>query len=101
MRSFHLETVAANVFSSLGGNYRDALQKYFEWAPSHLHVNDPGGQSGDLCTHLSYSGQHSLLQALAAAAERAKKATDAEGRGDHAEAKRLWKIILGDDFPTN
>ncbi len=39
--------------------------------------------------------------ALAAAAKRSKKATDAEGRGDHAEAKRLWKIILGDDFLTN
>ena len=39
MRSFHLETVAANVFSSLGGNYRDALQKYFVWAPSHLLVS--------------------------------------------------------------
>lgn len=101
MRSFHLETVAGNVFSSLGGNYRDALQKYFEWAPSHLHVNDPGGQSGDLYNYLSYPGQQSLLQVLAAGAERAKKATEAEGRGDHTEAKRLWRIILGDDFPTN
>ena len=47
------------------------------------------------------AGTHGALLYLAAAAERAKKATDAEGRGDHAEAKRLWKIILGDDFPTN
>lgn len=101
MRSFHLETVAGAMFISLGSNYREALQKYFESAPSNLHVNDPGGQSGDLYNYLSYSGQQSLLQALSAAAERAKRATDAEERGDHYEAKRLWRIILGDDFPTN
>ena len=98
--SFHLETVAGVTFSSLGSNYRDALQKFFEWAPGHLSTNDPGGQGGDLSTYLTWTARQNLVQALGVAADRAKKANEAEARGDHAEAKRLWRIILGDSFPT-
>lgn len=100
-RSFHLETVAATTFSSLGSNYRDALQKFFEWAPRYLNVSDPGGQGGDLSTYLTWTSRQNLIQALNTAADRAKKANEAEGRGDHAEAKRLWRIILGDTFPIS
>lgn len=100
MRSFHLETVTGTVFASLGSNYRDALQKFFEWAPDRLSVNDPGGQSGDLSSYLGWTAREQLRQALSSAAERASKALAAEARADHAEAKRLWKILLGDDFPT-
>lgn len=99
-RSFHLETVAASMFSSLGSNYRDALQKFFEWAPSRLYVSDPGGYSGDLSSYLTFSGRQNLIDALNAAADRARKANDAEARGDHAEAKRLWRIVLGISFPN-
>ncbi|MCC4268032.1 SMODS domain-containing nucleotidyltransferase [Microbacterium schleiferi] len=100
-RSFHLETVAATTFGSLGSNYREALQKFFEWAPSYLSVSDPGGQGGDLSTYLTSSGRQELLNALSAAADRAKRANEAEGRGDHAEAKRLWRIVLGSAFPVS
>ncbi len=100
-RSFHLETVAAVTFGSLGSNYRDALQKFFEWAPSYLNVSDPGGQGGDLSSYLTWTGRQNLIQALNTAADRAKKANEAEASGDHAEAKRLWRIILGDEFPTS
>lgn len=100
MRSFHLETVAATVFGSLGSNYRDALQKFFEWAPNYLYVNDPGGQGGDLSSYLTPTGRQSLLDALKSTADRAQKANEAEARGDHTEAKRLWRIILGTSFPS-
>ena len=99
--SFHLETVAATTFGSLGSNYRDALQKFFEWAPSYLNVSDPGGQGGDLSSYLTWAGRQNLVQALSTAADRAKKANEAETRVDHTEAKRLWRIILGDTFPTS
>ena len=100
-RSFHLETVAAETFSSLGSNYRDALQKFFEWAPSHLNVIDPGRQGGRLDGYLTWTAQQDLLRALNAAADRARRANEAEARGDHAEAKRLWRIVLGDAFPVS
>jgi len=101
MRSFHLETVTGQAFSSLGSNYRDALHKFFLWAPSHLDVFDPGGQGGSLSSYLTWSGRQELLTALASAEKRAQLALDAEARGDHTEAKRLWRIILGSDFPVS
>jgi len=101
MRSFHLETVAGATFSQLGTNYRIALHKFFEWAPGHLDVSDPGGQGGALSSYLTWAKRDELKAALASAADRASKALDAESKGDHAEAKRLWRIILGDDFPLS
>lgn len=100
-RSFHLETVAASSFSSMNSNYRDALQKFFEWAPRYLNVSHPGGQGGDLSSYLTWTNRQHLVQALSVAAERAKNANEAEARGDHAEAKRLWRIILGNGFPVS
>ncbi|NRG43019.1 hypothetical protein HRK28_19095 [Rathayibacter sp. VKM Ac-2835] len=99
-RSFHLETVAGSMFGTLGSNYRDALQKFFEWAPGLLDVNDPGGQGGLLSMYLTRTSRQELIGALSAAAERARKANEAESRGDHAEAKRLWRIVLGTSFPS-
>ncbi|MDH6180762.1 hypothetical protein M2152_000944 [Microbacteriaceae bacterium SG_E_30_P1] len=99
-RSFHLETVAATVFSRLGSNYRNALQMFFEFAPKWLYVNDPGGLSGDLSSYLTPTARQALVEALNSAADRAARANEAEARGDHAEAKRLWQIILGSSFPS-
>jgi hypothetical protein len=101
MRSFHLETVAGTVFASLDSNYRDALRKFFEWAPNQLNVDDPGGQSGDLSGYLTWITREQLRQGLVSAADSASKAIAAEARGDHIDAKRLWGIILGNDFPIN
>jgi Second Messenger Oligonucleotide or Dinucleotide Synthetase domain len=98
-KSFHLETVVASVFSSLGSNYRDSLTKFFRWAPNHLPVVDPGGHGGDLSSYLTWQRRQNLLQSLSTNANRADRALLAERDGDHAEAKRLWSIILGSDFP--
>lgn len=101
MQSFHLETVAATAFASIGTNYRVNLQQFFEWAPKWLDVSDPGGQGGSLSSYLTSTGRQELVRALNAAADRAKRANEAEAGGDHSEAKRLWRIVLGDDFPTS
>jgi len=100
LRSYHLETVAANTFRTLGSNRQSALSSFFEWAPSHLDVADPGGQSGTLSGYLTWAGRQEVIRAIGSAAERSRRATEAEARGDHAEAKRLWRIILGSDFPS-
>jgi len=100
LRSFHLETIAASTFKTLGSNRQSALASFFEWAPSHLEVSDPGGQSGALSGYLTWDGRQEVIQALGSAAERARKANEAEARGDHDEAKRLWRIILGSSFPN-
>lgn len=100
LRSFHLETIAASTFRTLGGNRQNALTSFFEWMPSHLDVSDPGGQSGTLSGYFTWDGRQEILQAIDSAAERARKANEAEMRGDHDEAKRLWRIILGSTFPN-
>jgi hypothetical protein len=101
LRSFHLETMAGHTFSTLSSNRRTSLQKFFEWGGSRLYVHDPGGQSGLLNSHLTWSQEEEIKQSFRLASDRALKAIDAEADGDHAEAKRLWRIILGDSFPTS
>lgn len=100
LQSFHLETVAATIFSSLGTDRQEGLQKFFEWAPRHLDVSDPGGQSGSLSGYLGWASRNEVVQSLSAAADRAAKARAAAARGDHEEAKRLWRIVLGSSFPN-
>ena len=100
MQSFHLETVAATAFSTLGASRQNGLASFFERAPRHLDVTDPGQQSGSLSSYLNWGARTELVTALGSAADRAKKALAAEAAGDHAEAKRLWGIILGSGFPT-
>jgi hypothetical protein len=99
-KSFHLEVVTATVFSSLAANSREATTKFFEWAPSHLSVNDPAGHSGDLSSYLSWQQRQEVEASLNSSAERARKALEAENRTDHKEAIRLWRIIYGDEFPA-
>jgi Second Messenger Oligonucleotide or Dinucleotide Synthetase domain len=99
LKSFHLETIAGNTFGTLSSNRRSSLQKFFEWAGGYLDVSDPGGQSGLLSGYLSYTTRNEVKQSFEAAADRAIKANEAEESGDHAEAKRLWRIVLGESFP--
>lgn len=100
LKSFHLETMAAHTFSTLSSNRRTSLQKFFEWGGAHLDVNDPGGQSGSIGSYLSWTDRNEIRQSLDVASERALRAIVAENRGDHEEAKRLWRIILGSTFPA-
>lgn len=85
LRSFHVKTVVGSAFDSLNGNYRDALQKFFEWAPCNLGVSDPGGHGGRLDSYLTLVDALLVSQALSSAAERAKLANEAEARGNHEE----------------
>ncbi len=99
LKSFHLETVTANTFSKLGSNHRTNLRDFFDAAPNHLIVSDPGGHSNDLSSYLSWQDRQDVKQSFSTAYTRCKKAVEAESNGDHAEAKRLWAIVLGDKFP--
>lgn len=100
LRSFHLETMAGKAFKTLGTGRQNALLRFFEWAPGWIDVSDPGVQSGLLSGYLSYAGRQEVTQSFNTAADRAAKGIEAEGQGDHEEAKRLWRIILGPAFPN-
>ena len=89
------------MFRSVGSDYRTALQIFFEEVSGWLGVTDPAGHSGTLNDYLTYASRQALLSRLDTANQRAKNAIVAETNGDHAEAKRLWSVELGSEFPLS
>ena len=100
LHSFHFEMLAARTFTSLSANRRTALKIFFKHNYNNLSVNDPAGFSGDLSTYLTTSQRQAVNLNIARAYDQATKAIDAENRGNEQEAIRLWRVILGDDFPS-
>ncbi|MDQ4145675.1 MAG: hypothetical protein M3198_18405 [Actinomycetota bacterium] len=100
LASFHLEVMTASTFSSLGRDTRAALRVFFENASLFLDVQDPAGYGGELSSYLSSSARSGVIQSFAAAAERVEKAILAEAVGNHEEALRLWRIVLGPEVPA-
>lgn len=100
LRSFHLEVMVAETFSSLSGNRRTASQKFFEWAGDNISVKDPAGHSGDLSNYMTWHSKCQLRSLLDSSSRRAKKAIEAEEAGNQAEEFRLWRIIYGSEYPS-
>jgi len=100
LKSFHLEVIAANFFSSMGSNCRDALRLFFERAALHIDVSDPAPHGGSLSGYLTYTNRQQLASRFSTAHARAVNAIAAENRGDQAESIRLWRLELGDEFPA-
>lgn len=100
LQSFHLETMTANMFTSLGTNYREALGQFFDNAARFIECQDPGQQSGSLSGYLDYQARRDVTTSFTAAKTRIDVAMAAEAVGNHDEAKRLWKIVLGTSFPA-
>lgn len=100
MRSFHLESLAATMFTRLSPNHRSNLELFFKHAPSRLSVRDTLGHSGRLDTYLTDDGRTAVLQQLNVQAARASRARAEEAAGKHREAMRLWAILLGAAFPA-
>lgn len=98
-RSFHLEVAVASAFDSLTGNYREAVAAWLD--RPHIGVCDPW-TGNSLAGYMPwYSDRRAdVKRVLSSSAKRARDALDAEARGDHEEAIRLWRIILGEDFPA-
>jgi predicted nucleotidyltransferase len=98
--SYHLEVMVGTAFSSMSKDSRKGLRRFFEWAPSYLHVQDPAGHSGDLANGLTYLQEQAIRESFGAAEDRARRANEAELEDDQMEAIRLWRIILGEEFPA-
>ena len=81
LRSFHLELIAQKTFGELGSDMRLATQRFFEWAPKNLHVNDPAGYSGDMAAGLTYAQTKDILSAFDYGADHAERARQAEAEG--------------------
>ena len=100
LQSWHLEVMVARVFTSISNNSRNGLMRFFEWAPGYIGVQDPDGHGGDLSTYITWMTRQAVLQSFSTAHERSVRAIQAEDQGNHKEAIRLWRIILGNEFPA-
>lgn len=98
--SWHLHVMAGTVFRSIGGDSREALDLFFRIAGGRLTVSDPDGRQGDVSSYLTWAARQHVVSSFASAAARTSAALKAEAAGNHAEAKRLWRIVLGPSFPT-
>jgi hypothetical protein len=101
LESYHLEVMIASMFATVGSNYRGALKSFFDWAPDRIDVDDPAGHSGRLSAYLTSSERGALRSRFAEALVRAERALGAEESEEHSEAKRLWRVELGDEFPLS
>jgi len=100
LSSFHLETMAAAMFESIG-TYQDLnLRDFFQNATGLLDVNDPGGQSGVLSKYLTYTARANVISSFQTAYNIAVEARECEQNSDHASAIVKWRRILGSDFPS-
>jgi hypothetical protein len=98
--SFHLEVMVASMFKTISSNYRSATQCFFDWGPNWTGVTDPAGHSGRLDEYLTRDALAAIRSRFSEAYERSTEAIAAEAHGNHTEAKRLWRIELGDEFPA-
>jgi hypothetical protein len=76
------------------------MKCFFDWAPGRITVADPAGHSGNLDDYLTRDARAAISSRFTEALDRAKKALAAEAQANHTEAKRLWRIELGDEFPA-
>lgn len=97
--SFHLEMVTQASFGSIGTSLPMNVHQFFDWSRTHLNVSDPAGYSGNLMS-TDFFKSLAMNNALKNAHDRTGKALEAEGKGNHAQAIRLWRITFGDEFPA-
>jgi hypothetical protein len=100
LRAFHLEMIVQASFLSMNGDMADAAAIFFQYAPQHLHAHDPAGHSGDLAVQLTWAQEQAIRQSFQTALGHARRALDANNRGNPAEAMRQWRIVFGDEFPA-
>lgn len=103
LQSYHLEVLVACLFNTAFGvlNKRVALKLFFENAPRFMDVRDPAGHGGLLSDYLTNAQRAALLSRLQEAARRANWAIGEENSGNHNDAKKLWSLELGSEFPLN
>lgn len=98
--SWHLEVLVQKILPSLTQNSREDLNNFFRLAIDHIGVQDPDGFGGDLSQTLSREKFSLIRDLLVTSADRSRKALGTESRGNNKECFRLWRVLLGDEFPS-
>lgn len=102
LSSFHLETIAANVFHTLPTSYPDALTEFFSQGlknPNFIDVSDPGGESGLLSSSYSSLNRTQIRQLFGQSANIMLEAECQSLKGDDVGARDYLKLLFGDRLP--
>ncbi len=104
LRSFHLETLAYELFQSTAiTDYPTAAQYFFTAAKSKIlfGVNDPAGYGGNVGSYLDTQvKKDEVTTRLTAANDKATEAISFASNNKIESAFGKWRIIFGDYFPA-
>ncbi|MFJ6054477.1 hypothetical protein [Streptomyces sp. NPDC092307] len=100
LSTYHLELIAAKTFVHLSNSASRALKLFFDRSCHRLSVRVPDWPAEDPASFLTWRESRAINSSLIMAREYANAACAAEDRGDHVEATTLWKMILGEGFPS-
>jgi hypothetical protein len=99
-RSYHLETLAHNIFSRRAlTEYRTGIPDFFADAPSYLSYqwNDPGGSGTSVSDYMSHAARQNATTILTNAARQAEHAVS--GTQTWEDEINAWRRLFGDRFP--
>ena len=98
--SWHLEALIHKILPTLTKNSRVDLDNFFRLAIDNIGVQDPDGFGGDLSQTLTREKISLIRDLLITSADRSRKAINAEYEGNARECFRLWRVLLGEEFPS-
>ncbi|MEI8381042.1 MAG: CBASS oligonucleotide cyclase [Planctomycetota bacterium] len=104
LRSFHLETLAYDIFQNTTiSDYATAAQYFFNNARSKITfgVLDPAGFGGNVGSYLdTQTKKDEVTSRMKTAYEKATEAIDYAGKNQIESAFGKWRIIFGNYFPA-
>lgn len=104
LRSFHLETIAYDIFQNTEINdYASAAKYFFEYARLKIMFGafDPAGYGGDVGSYLdTQAKKDEVTTRLKSAHEKATDAINFAADNKIKEAFGKWQIIFGNYFPA-
>jgi len=104
LNSFHVELLLAQEAVCVGPkSYALCLSEAFSLLRDRecRALQDPLGISGYIKAANTESQREQALNAVNSAAERARRAVEAEDYGNGNEAFRLWNLVFNDQFPRS
>ncbi|MFB8121342.1 hypothetical protein ACFVG1_05365 [Streptomyces bacillaris] len=101
VRSYHLESMVAQLGPHLGGDYAIATREAFERLSTTVKTPDPVGHQGELSAYLSSAQCEAIAALCRRSAADSLVALEAQASKDYERALTAWASVYGSRFPSN
>ncbi|MFF8438813.1 SMODS domain-containing nucleotidyltransferase [Streptomyces bacillaris] len=101
VRSYHLESIVAQLGPHLGNDYAMATHEAFQRLSGTVKITDPVGRQGELSGYLSTVQREMIAALCRASAAESFAALEAQASGDYKRALAAWASVYGPLFPNN